>query len=89
MPMPTLAGVSDEIDPKVADELNAMAAELGRRYIEHMRDCQAEHPEMTDRNVIFQGWAVQHLANMEHLVMDLTKRVIALEGKRRYGDPIS
>lgn len=88
MLMPTLAGMSDEIDPKLAEELNARAAKLGKQFIEHMRGCQAEYPEMTDKNFIFQGWAIQRIASLEHLILGLTERVIALEGKRRYGDPI-
>lgn len=85
--MPTMGDMSDEIDPKLAEKLNAMAGELGREFIKHMRGCQAEYPEMTDKNFIFQGWAIQKISNLQYLVMGLTERVIALEGKRR--DPIS
>jgi hypothetical protein len=77
------ADMSDEIDPNLAGELNAMAEELSRDFIKHMRGCQSEHPEMTDKNFIFQGWAIQKLNNLHYLVTDLTKRVIALEGERR------
>lgn len=54
-----------------------------------MRGFIAEYPDMTDRNFIFQGWAIQKINNLHYLVRGLTERVIALEGKRRYRDPIS
>ena len=57
--------MSDEIDPKVAEELKSRANDASQRYQEYLRAYQTKHPEMTDQNAIFQAWVIMYLAHLQ------------------------
>jgi hypothetical protein len=78
-----MGGMDNEIDAETARELNKRVGELVKHFQDHVRECQQEHPEMTDKNTIFQVWAMNRIAGLEHLALRLVERVSALEEGRR------
>jgi hypothetical protein len=78
-----MGGMDNEIDPQTASELNKRSDELGQHFRDFAKECQQEHPEMTDRNLLFESWAIQRIAGLEHLALRLVERVSALEEGRR------
>jgi|694.fasta_scaffold59407_1 hypothetical protein len=75
--------MSNDIDAKSASELNKRSGELVQHFRDFAKECQQEHPELTDMNTLFHTWAIDRIAGLEHLALNLTERVIALEQGRR------
>lgn len=53
------------------NDINDRASALSREFYAFCEEAASVHPEMTDRRVIFEGWALQKLASLQLLVEQL------------------
>jgi hypothetical protein len=64
-------------DPAIR-EIDAKTQELMQEFLNHVRDCQALHPEDPDPRKIFEAWAIQKIAGLQYTVLHLADRLNAL-----------
>jgi hypothetical protein len=73
----------EKLDEQSIEKLRLQSEVLFQDFKDHLKECQTKMPEMTDKNWIFNCWAVQKIANLEVLVLRLVERVCELEKGRR------
>lgn len=81
------------LSPKMKAEIDTRSNELIDEFRKHAAQAADEikrhHPELVEREGgiderrIFEGWAIQKLASLQLLVIDLSGRVAALEANQR------
>ncbi len=64
---------------KIAEKVDAISNELVEEFWKHMDECKETNPQMSDPHIIFQGWAIQKIAGLQGLTLNLTQRVCELE----------
>ena len=69
--------------PSELAEVNAKSDELIAEFRAHKDEFIAANPTLTDEHKIFKGWAIQKIAGLQCVVLDLVSRVIELERNRR------
>ncbi|HXC98170.1 MAG TPA: hypothetical protein VN048_02430 [Verrucomicrobiae bacterium] len=62
----------DAISERLQDELEA-----------HANECRSHNPKLTDDRIIFEGWAIQKIAGLHFLVLELVQRVGELEARKK------
>jgi hypothetical protein len=64
-------------------EVTAKSDELIAEFRAHQKEFIAANPTLTDENKIFRGWAIQKIAGLQCVVLNLVERVIELEQSKR------
>ena len=67
----------------IGKQVDAISQELMDEFWKHVEECKQHNPEMTDPHIIFQGWAIQKIAGLQGLVLNLVERVCELERKKK------
>jgi hypothetical protein len=52
---------------------------LIEEFREHVREVQEQHPEFTDTGRIYEAWAIQKIAGLQVMIVNLVERVAELE----------
>ncbi len=69
--------------PHIAAQINQKSNELIKEFHKHREGVVGANPQMTDERKIFEGWAIQKIAGLQCLVLDLVGRVCDLESRNR------
>ena len=70
------------IEEDIIAEIDAKSNELIDEFQEHVREVQEQHPDFTDTGRMYEGWAIQKIAGLQIMVMNLVERVAELEKSR-------
>lgn len=57
------------------ETIDARSKELIEEFSEHRKEFTKAHPEITDVNAIFQGWAIQKIAFLQLIVLALEEHI--------------
>jgi hypothetical protein len=71
-----------EIARNVAAKSNELMAEF-YRYRDEIRSENTEDPQLSNQQTIFESWAIQKIAGLQCVVLDLVRQVDELKGKRK------
>jgi len=67
----------------IGKQVDVISNKLMEEFWQHLEECQRENPELTDKHIIFEGWAIQKIAGLHHVALNLVKRVSELESRRK------
>jgi hypothetical protein len=71
--------VKKPIPEPAAREINAKSDELIAEFFEHVRKFRKHHPGDHDPRKIFESWAIQKIAALQHTVLHLATTVAELQ----------
>jgi hypothetical protein len=69
-------------NPLIAEKVQDKSSELIEEFRKHRDEFITANPTMTDERKIFEGWAIQKIAGLHCLVLDLVDKVGKLESRR-------
>jgi hypothetical protein len=76
-----------ELTPEeIAQNVEAKSNELMGdffRYRDEIKSEKAEDPQLSNQQTIFESWAIQKIAGLQCVVLDLVRQVDELKGKRK------
>jgi hypothetical protein len=67
----------------IGGQVDAKSKELMREFSQHYQEFIEAHPDRKDINIVFQGWAIQKIAGLQLVVLELGARLNAIEGSMR------
>jgi hypothetical protein len=57
------------------ERIDKKSGELNVEFFKHVAEVQKEHPDCPNQEGIFSGWAIQKIASLQLLTLDLIKEV--------------
>jgi hypothetical protein len=75
--------MKDQTEDHNGQKVDAISNELIEEFWEHVEECKRTNPQMTDPNIIFQGWAIQKIAGLHGLTLNLVERISELESRSK------
>jgi hypothetical protein len=75
--------MKDPMREHIGTQVDTIATKLVEGFWQHVEECQKANPQMTDPHIIFQGWAIQKIAALQGLTLNLVQRVSELENGRK------
>ena len=72
-------------DTEIAQNVDAKSEELMQEFFHYRDEIVAENPDdpqLSNHRIIFESWAIQKIAGLQCLVLDLVKQVDELKRKR-------
>ncbi|MCP4540108.1 MAG: hypothetical protein GY832_23470 [Chloroflexi bacterium] len=63
-------------------QVDVKSKELMQDFSQHYQEFIETYPDKTDKYIVFQGWAVQKIAGLQLVVMELAERLDAVEGSK-------
>jgi hypothetical protein len=75
-----------ELTPEeIAQNVEVKSSELMGEFFRYRDEIMAESPDdpKSDRRNIFESWAIQKIAGLQCVVLDLVRQVDELKGKRQ------
>jgi hypothetical protein len=72
--------------PENARIVDAKTEELMAEFFAHRDEMKAENPDdpkLTNDRILFEGWAIQKIAGLHCVVLDLVRQVDELKQKRQ------
>ena len=62
------------------EQIDAHSEELVHEFFEHYHQVLEADPDKNDINVVFHGWAIQKIAGLQLIVLELAQRLNTIGG---------
>ncbi len=66
----------------VGAEVDAKSRELIQEFFQHYQEFIEANPGQEDKNEIFQGWAIQKIAGLQLVALELARKLNAITASK-------